>query len=105
MREIALVRPRLIVALGATAANAILGKPTPVRRNRGTLMKLTAETHAMITVHPSYLLRVPAEQQSEEYRRFVEDLRLANASAVNAADQRNTNSRYPPAATSAVTRR
>jgi DNA polymerase len=105
LREIDLVRPPLIVALGSTAANALLKRPTPVQRNRGTLMTLTADTQVMITVHPSYLLRVPADRQPEEYREFVADLALARASAANAADQRNTNSRYPPAATSAVTRR
>jgi DNA polymerase len=78
-REIELVRPRLIVALGGTAANAVLGRPTPVQRNRGKLMNVSGETQVMITVHPSYLLRVPEAQQAEEYRRFVDDLKLVTS--------------------------
>jgi DNA polymerase len=82
-REIRLVRPRLIVALGATAANSVLGRPTPIQRNRGKTIAVSDETQVLITVHPSYLLRVPEAQQAEEYRRFVEDLRLAAAFAVD----------------------
>ena len=76
-REIGLVQPRLIVALGATAAHSVLGKPTAVQKNRGRLMRLSDDVQVLITVHPSYLLRVPEAQQGEEYARFVADLRLA----------------------------
>jgi DNA polymerase len=75
-REIRMVRPRLIVALGATAANSLFNRPTPMQRNRGRLMPIADGAQALITVHPSYLLRVPAEQHPHEYRRFVDDLRL-----------------------------
>jgi DNA polymerase len=73
-REIALVQPRLIVAMGATAAHAVLGRPTAVQKNRGRLMRVSDDTQVLVTVHPSYLLRVPEERQAEEYARFVEDL-------------------------------
>jgi DNA polymerase len=76
-QEISHVGPRLIVALGATATHALLRRPTPVQRNRGRVLPFLAETELLITVHPSYLLRVADEQQPEEYLRFVADLRLA----------------------------
>jgi DNA polymerase len=79
-REISLVQPHLIVALGATAAHSLFGRPTPVQRNRGRLMPFSASTHLLVTVHPSYLLRVPEEAQAAEFARFVDDLRLAGSS-------------------------
>jgi DNA polymerase len=78
-REITALHPRLVVALGATAAHSVLGKPTPVQRNRGQLMRVSDETRVLVTVHPSYLLRVPEAQQASEYARFVQDLRIAQA--------------------------
>jgi DNA polymerase len=73
-REIALVKPALIVALGATAARAVTGHAMAVGANRGRITELPGGTKLMITVHPSYLLRVPAEDQEAEYERFVADL-------------------------------
>ena len=75
-REITLVQPRLIVAMGATAAHSVLGRPTPIQRNRGRLMPVSDDTQVLITVHPSYLLRVPAAQHAEEYARFIADLKV-----------------------------
>ncbi|GGF54927.1 uracil-DNA glycosylase [Azorhizobium oxalatiphilum] len=78
MRELELVRPKLVVAMGATAAQAVFGKAMPVGKNRGRLLALEDGRQALITVHPSYLLRLPdAAAQAEEYARFVEDLKLA----------------------------
>ncbi len=75
-REIAALRPRLIVALGATAAQSLFGRPTPVGSSRGRVTE-TAEAKVLVTVHPSYLLRLPdAAAQESEYERFVADLRL-----------------------------
>ena len=76
-REIELVAPKLIVALGATAARSLLGGATPIERNRGKLMEFAPGTQLLITVHPSMLLRVPEEYKAEAYRRFVRDLKLA----------------------------
>ena len=77
-RELAAVRPQLVVALGATAAQAVFGKATPVNKNRGRVIELADGTHVLVTVHPSYLLRLPDEHaQREEYGRFVEDLKIA----------------------------
>ena len=69
-----------MVALGATAAQSVLGKITPINRNRGHLIDLEGGRKALVTVHPSYLLRVPDEEtKAREYARFVEDLKLAAA--------------------------
>jgi uracil-DNA glycosylase len=74
--EIAAVAPRIIVALGATAAQALFGKAFRVTRARGRLAPSALAPHALATVHPSSLLRAPDEETRErETRRFVEDLR------------------------------
>jgi uracil-DNA glycosylase family protein len=76
-RELALVTPALVIAMGATAARALLGRATPIEVNRGRIMPFTAGMQLLITVHPSYLLRVPDEFRADAYARFVQDLRLA----------------------------
>jgi uracil-DNA glycosylase len=77
-RELAAIKPELVVAMGATAAQSVLGKITPINKNRGHLIELEDGTAALVTVHPSYLLRLPdAEAKAEEYRRFVQDLKIA----------------------------
>jgi len=76
-REIALVRPRLIVALGATAARALTGRDVTISKARGQAMTWPNGRPGLITVHPSYLLRLPDQAaEAREYARFVEDLRL-----------------------------
>jgi DNA polymerase len=73
-QELRLVRPKLVVALGATAVLALTGKALPIARFRGP-----ADFHGrpgFITVHPSYLLRMPDRNAKERaYREFVGDLR------------------------------
>ncbi|HJQ62673.1 MAG TPA: UdgX family uracil-DNA binding protein [Burkholderiales bacterium] len=76
-RELEFVAPRLVVALGATAARSLLGRTTPIEANRGRLMPFSDRARLLITVHPSALLRVPDEFKAEAYRRFVVDLRVA----------------------------
>jgi uracil-DNA glycosylase len=79
-RERAAIRPSLVVAMGATAAQGVFGKLTPVNKNRGHLIDLDEETKALVTVHPSYLLRLPDEDaKAREYQRFVDDLKLVAA--------------------------
>jgi uracil-DNA glycosylase len=80
-REIALVRPGLIVALGATAARAVFGRATAIEKNRGRVIpaaqaKLGCDADVLVTVHPSFLLRVPDEDRDAAYERFVADLKL-----------------------------
>ncbi|GIZ51384.1 UdgX family uracil-DNA binding protein [Noviherbaspirillum aridicola] len=76
-RELALVRPEIIVALGATAARSLLGRATPVEANRGRFMPFAGDGRLLITIHPSFLLRMPDEARHAAYDRFVADLRLA----------------------------
>jgi probable DNA metabolism protein len=73
-----LVRPRVVVALGATAAGAVFGKATPIAANRGQALQLPDQAQGVVTYHPSYLLRLPDEQaKAAAYAAFVEDLRFA----------------------------
>jgi uracil-DNA glycosylase len=77
-RELVAIKPDLVVAMGATAAQSVFGKITPINKNRGRLIDLADGTKALVTVHPSYLLRLPdPEARALEYRRFVEDLGIA----------------------------
>ena len=77
-RELASIKPDLVVAMGATAAQSVFGKIMPINKNRGRLIELDDGTRALVTVHPSYLLRLPdADAKAREYQRFVDDLRMA----------------------------
>src|SRR5437868_12245227 len=70
-----LLRPRLILAMGGTATLSVFGKAMPIGKNRGQVFQLGDQAQAMITVHPSYLLRMPdPAAKKEAYGRFVEDL-------------------------------
>ena len=76
LRELDIVRPRLIVAMGATAAQSLLGKVVTVSRERGRFRPYPPDTQLYVTVHPSFLLRLPTEEaKAIEYGRFVDDLR------------------------------
>ena len=77
-RQLDLIKPDLVVAMGATAAQTVLGKITPVIKTRGRLIDLDDGIKALVTVHPSYLLRLPdADARALEYQRFVDDLKIA----------------------------
>jgi probable DNA metabolism protein len=79
-RELAAIKPALVVAMGATAAQSVFGRITPINKNRGQLIALEHGVQALVTVHPSYLLRLPdADAKAREYERFVDDLRIAAA--------------------------
>ncbi|WP_439815055.1 UdgX family uracil-DNA binding protein [Zavarzinia sp. CC-PAN008] len=79
-QELDFVQPRLVVALGATAVLALAGRPIPVTANRGPTT--FANRPGFITVHPSYLLRLPDEAaKAEAWRAFVADLARARADA------------------------
>lgn len=73
--EIAAIKPRVIVCLGATAAQALLGKQFRVTKQRGEFIESTLAPVVMATVHPSSILRAPDEQtRQKEMQRFIEDL-------------------------------
>jgi uracil-DNA glycosylase len=74
--EIALVKPRVLVCLGATAAQALLGKSFKVSKQRGEFVESTLAPIVTATVHPSSILRAPDDDaRREEMRRFVQDLK------------------------------
>lgn len=76
-REIAEIAPGVTVMLGATAGRAVLGRAVAVMKERGKPIAL-AHGVGLLTVHPSYLLRVPdPDLKKQEYARFVDDLRVA----------------------------
>ena len=75
-QELALIRPRLTVALGATAARSLLGRQVSVMRERGRVTAFRDAAPGLITIHPSFLLRLPdAAAREREHQRFVADLR------------------------------
>ncbi|MBB3764471.1 UdgX family uracil-DNA binding protein [Sphingomicrobium lutaoense] len=77
-QERALVRPPLVVALGASAARALMGKAVTISKVREEGIILPDGSECRVTVHPSYLLRLPDEgARRDERARFVEDLRRA----------------------------
>ncbi len=81
-RELRAVEPDLVVALGATGARAVFGKATAIEKNRGRIIENieAAGVHAtdvLVTVHPSFLLRVPDADRKAAYDKFVADLKLA----------------------------
>ena len=74
--EITLVKPKILVALGATAAQSLLGLQFRVTKQRGELLEFTLAPYIMATVHPSSILRAPDEETRQlEYRNFVADLK------------------------------
>jgi uracil-DNA glycosylase family protein len=74
--EISLIRPKVIVCLGATAAQSILGKEHRLTKERGRFVKHPWAPFVTSTIHPSAVLRAPDEEQRhDEYRKLVEDLR------------------------------
>ena len=86
-QELAFVRPRLIVALGATAVLALAGKAIPIARSRGEAD--LAGRRGYITVHPSFLLRIPdADAKRQAYDDFVADLRSIRTLAGSPTRQR-----------------
>ena len=76
-QELQLIKPQLTVALGVTAARALTGRTVTISRERGRLVSFGDDRAGLVTVHPSFLLRLPdADAQAAEYQRFVEDLRI-----------------------------
>jgi DNA polymerase len=80
--ELRLVRPRVLVCLGSTAAQAIFGSSFRVTKERGVVLENEFAERIVATVHPSSLLRQPDEESRvREYRQFVVDLRVAAKAA------------------------
>jgi DNA polymerase len=78
--ELSLLKPRALVCLGATAAQALLGREFRVTRHRGEFVESALAPRVMATVHPSSILRAPDDETRRlERERFVEDLRKVAA--------------------------
>jgi len=74
--EIAVIKPQIIVALGATAAQALLGAQFRVTKERGKFIESTLAPYIMATVHPSSILRAPDDEtRRSERRKFMDDLK------------------------------
>jgi len=85
-QELALVKPAVVVALGATAARSILRRVVTIRATRGQMRELEDGTLAIVTIHPSFLLRIEdAADKEREFRGFIADLRQAKKSLASAA--------------------
>jgi DNA polymerase len=88
--EIEAVHPRLIVCLGATAAQALLGQHFRVTRSRGKLQNITGYPPILATVHPSSILRArTAGERAKERQLFVDDLTAARK-ALSRLERKNT---------------
>jgi DNA polymerase len=82
--ERALVKPRLAVALGATAARSLFQRVITINKVRGEVLPLPDGGEGLVTIHPSYLLRLREERDKRaEYARFVRDLTRARKYAVS----------------------
>jgi DNA polymerase len=78
--ERAIVKPRVVVALGASAVRSLLGKTAAIGKIRGKPMAMTDGGQMIATIHPSYLLRIQDDRdKAMQYRLFVRDLKAAKA--------------------------
>ena len=84
--ELAAVRPSLVVCLGATAAQALLGKEARVGVLRGRRLELEAGTPALVTTHPSAVLRA-GQERAERRAELLSDFRLARRTLDSLGDQ------------------
>jgi DNA polymerase len=74
--EVEVIKPKVIVCLGATAAQSLLGSKFRLTKERGVALEHPWADHVVATIHPSAILRAPdAVQRNEEYSRFVTDLK------------------------------
>ncbi len=81
-----LVKPEIIVALGATALHSLYGKGIPVSKVRGRVFEMPDETRLLATVHPSFILRIEDEADKRaQYRQFVSDLKACARALKKAA--------------------
>jgi DNA polymerase len=71
-KELDLVGPKLVVALGGTAALALAGRPMTIAKSRGPV--LFGARAGYLTIHPSFLLRMPQEDKADAFRAFVKDM-------------------------------
>jgi DNA polymerase len=76
-----LVKPEIVVALGATSARSVMGRAVTVSGLRGRIIDLPERGRGLVTIHPSWVLRIENEtDKAREYRRFVTDLEIVRKS-------------------------
>jgi uracil-DNA glycosylase len=81
-----LVKPKLMVALGATAARSVFERVITINKVRGEVLPVPEGGNALVTIHPSYLLRIQEERDKRaEYARFLADLKVAKGFIARAA--------------------
>ncbi|WP_281033716.1 MULTISPECIES: UdgX family uracil-DNA binding protein [unclassified Mesorhizobium] len=75
-KELEMIKPNLAVALGATAAQSLLGKVVPIMKMRGEVVERDDGLRVFVTIHPSFILRIrePADKQAER-ERFLQDMK------------------------------
>lgn len=72
-----LIKPEIVVALGATAVRSVAGRPLTIKTIRGRVMPLPDGGRMLATIHPSYILRIEDEaDKREQYRKLVADLKV-----------------------------
>ena len=76
-RELETIQPDLVVGLGATASRALMGRAVKLGELRGKIIPRESAPVLLLTVHPSYILRVPPENRDQAYRELVADLKIA----------------------------
>ncbi|WP_181170420.1 MULTISPECIES: UdgX family uracil-DNA binding protein [unclassified Mesorhizobium] len=75
-KELDLVKPNLVVALGATAAQSLLGKAVPITKMRGDVIEREDGLRVFVTIHPSFILRIREQEDKAAARdRFLQDMR------------------------------
>jgi uracil-DNA glycosylase len=75
--ELDVVRPKIVVCMGTTAAQSVVGKPVLITKERGKFIDSSLGLLTFITIHPSAIYRQrEKDQQEKEYRRFAEELKL-----------------------------
>lgn len=98
--ELAIIKPRLVVALGATAVRALTGRPARIEPSRGRELALPDGTPLLVTVHPASLVRIPDPAgRARELARFVADLSTAAqlVPAIGGKPATRRSARHPPA--------
>jgi uracil-DNA glycosylase family protein len=84
--ERAIVKPQLVVALGATAVRSVAGRPLTINKIRGKVLTLADGGRMLATIHPSYILRIDNDADKKaQFRQFVSDLRAGTKALAEAA--------------------
>ncbi len=80
--ERAIVKPAVVVALGATAVHSLMGKSMTIGKIRGQVLDMPDGGRMVATIHPSYVLRIRDERDKQaQYRQFVRDLKASGNAA------------------------